>query len=277
MLMHEWCRLREEIQSKADLTRIAIANPHYSIDTLRALFEQLYNRHVSRNFYLVRQHGGEFVNQYRSGTSIVAISESIGLSPVIVARRIMELTLNIDRRKLNFFLRNPSEIPDPHLATQVRVCVAVDDFNGPNVDRIRAAVGAEYELLLLDFVRNLRVEFETEDDLRLRHSYRTPDVLFRVPVSIQGHVVWWIDSKAKFADEYVLNKDYTDSVSSYVGRFGMGCVIYWFGFIEDCDCPMLNDSGVLVLDHFPNCVVVLPGAQMPSIGDMSITIEDDAP
>lgn len=277
MLMHEWCRLREEIRSKDDVTRIAIANPRYPYETLRALFEQLCTRHVSRNFYLVRQHGAGFVKRYRAGTSIVAISNSVGLSPVIVARRIMELTLNVDRSKLNYFLRNPSEIPDARLKSQVSICVQVDDLNGPNVDRIRAATGAEYEYLLLDFVRNLRVEFETEDDLRLRHSYRTPDILFRVPVSIQGRVVWWIDSKAKFADEYVLNKDYTDSVSSYVGRFGMGCVIYWFGFIEDCDCPMLNDSGVLILDHFPESVVVLPGAQLPSVEDLTITVEEDDP
>lgn len=275
MLMHEWCRLREEIRSKDDLTRIAIANPRYSYDTLRALFEQLYVRHLSRNFYLVRQHGAELVNKYRNGMSIVAISDWIGLSPVIVARRIMELTLKIDRRKLNSFLRNPSEIPDAHLADQVRTCVRLDDCNGPNVDRIRNTVGAEYEHLLLDFVRNLRIEFETEDELRVRHSYKTPDVLFRTPVSVQGHVVWWIDSKAKFADEYVLNKDYTDSVSSYVGRFGMGCVIYWFGFIEDCDCPMLNDSGVLVVDQFPERVVLLPGAQLPCAQDVTVTIEED--
>lgn len=276
MLMQEWCRLREEIYCKKDLTRISQADPRYSYDTLRALYEQIYQQHMTRNFYLVRQYSSEFVARYRRGESIISIADWVGLSPVIVARRIMEMTLKADRRLLNRYLKNPETIPDSSLAEQVSVCVQVDDYNGPVVDRFRNVIGVEYEHLLLDYLRNLRLEFETEDDLRLRNSYKTPDVLLRVPVSFQEHVVWWIDSKAKFADEYVLNKDYTDSISSYVGRFGTGCIIYWFGFIEDCNCPMLNDSGVYVVDHFPQNVVTLPGAQLSAVEDAEITVEEEA-
>lgn len=274
MLMQEWCRLREQIHSKDDITRLSKSDASYTYETLRALLEQLYQRYVLRNFHLIRQHGGEFVRRYRNGKSLISIAEWVGLSPVLVARRVLELTLRSDRRKITRFLRNPGEITDVRLQNDVAQCIQVDDFNGPNVDRVRTVIGVEYEHLLLDYVGNLRLEFETENDLRKRESYKTPDVLLRVPVSFHNTVVCWIDSKAKFADEYTLNKDYSDSVSSYVGRFGPGMVIYWFGFISDCDCPMLHDHGVLVVDHFPKQVQFLPGSQIAQPTDVKVTIID---
>lgn len=48
-------------------------------------------------------------------------------------------------------------------------------------------------LLLID------IPFDTEADLRLKGSSRTPDVLLQIPIGVQvgseWHVVCWIDSK----------------------------------------------------------------------------------
>lgn len=305
--MREWCWLRDQIRWKDDITLLACSYPQYSYDTLRALHEQLYQRQLTRNYYLLKKLGDEILRRYEQGETLVAISESMGLTPVMIARRVLELKLGVKRRKITRILRDPDLIvtgpdkekegeedvdnddngDDDHddgdngndnhenagierLREEIRQCVHVDEFSGPNVDRARSVLGLEYEHLLLDFVRNLRLEFETESDLRLRESFKTPDVLLRVPIAFCGRVVCWMDSKAKFADEYTLERDYTDSVSSYVGRFGPGMVIYWFGFIEDCDCAMVNDDGVLVVDHFPQQVDMLPGSQLPPLTDMHI-------
>lgn len=127
----------------------------------------------------------------------------------------------------------------------------------------------------MDLLSNLRLDYEIESDLRKRASYRTPDILLRVPVAFDGAVVTWIDSKAKFADKTVLQKDYTDSVSAYASRFGPGMVIYWFGFVSDCDCPMLNDSSIMVVDDFPKSMTTLPGSVPPPLGPLRVEIVDE--
>lgn len=263
MLMREWCHLCDQIRCKEDITTLAKSYPQWSYDTLRALFEQSSQRQLSRKFYLIKQHGNDFKNSYENGETLPEIAENFDLTPVMVARRVLELVLGADRRTVTRLLREPDLISESRLREEVRYCVHIDDVCGPNCDRSRAVIGLEYEHRLLDHVRNLHLEFETENELRLRNSYKTPDVLLRVPVAFCQRVVCWIDSKAKFADEYSLNRDYTDSVSSYIGRFGPGMVIYWFGFIEDCPCPMLNDDGVFVVDHFPTSIQLLPGSQLP--------------
>lgn len=57
-------------------------------------------------------------------------------------------------------------------------------------------------------------------------------------------------SKAKFGDKFSLVRDYTDSIASYVGRFGPGMVIYWFGYIDDIALPITCDRCVLLSDRF---------------------------
>lgn len=277
MLMQEWIHLRDQMHSKHDLCRLAQTYPQHSYDTLFAMFEQLFQRQTSRNFYLLRQHGYDFVRLFEQREkTLIEIAEHYNLTPVMVARRVLEITYSnrnrghpsrLDKRKITNFLRDPTTIPSQPLCKQVIQCIHADDLFGPNIDRTRAVLGLEYENLLLDHISSLRLEFETEHDLRQRSSFKTPDILLRVPVAFHGKVVCWIDSKAKFADEYTLKKDYSDSVSSYVGRFGPGMVVYWFGFITDCvDCPMLQDDGVLVVDGFPrnDQIVMLPGSQLPA-------------
>lgn len=322
--MKEWLHLRDQMGSKQDLHRLALAHPQHSYDTLFAMFEQLFQRQISRNFYLLRQHGYEFVRLFQRGEStLIEIAHRHNLTPVMVARRVLEIVLfsnnnnnnnknknnnknnnsnnsnnnkatnsssnknnnnnqhhqpsRLDKRKITKYLRDPSTIPSQPLRNQVIQCIHADDLFGPNIDRTRAVLGLEYESLLLDHVSALGLEYETEHDLRQRSSFKTPDVLLRVPVAFHDKVVCWIDSKGKFADEYTLKKDYSDSVSSYVGRFGPGMVIYWFGFVSDCvDCPMLQDDGILVVDAFPHTshTVMLPGSQLSpsaSVGQCIVT------
>lgn len=203
------------------------------------------------------------------------IADWIDLSPVLVVRRVLELKLKIHRKKITCFLRDTSKIEDERLRMDVQTCIASDDYSGPGVDRINNAIGLEYELLLIEELRNIRVEFETEHELRSRGCHKTPDVLLRVPVAFCGKVVRWVDSKAKFGDESTMNKDYMASVSSYVGRFGPGMVVYWFGIIEDCPSTMVKDSGVLVVEGFPTDIQFLPGTCLPDLSatEQVLTLE----
>lgn len=263
MLLSEWEDLKSKLKSNADVTTFAKENNTYSYETLITAYQQIYSRRMAAKYYLTKQFGRSFVARFDAGKSLMDIADWIDLSPVMIVRRVLELKLKIQRKKITALLRDPSKIKDERLRKDVQICISCDDYSGPGIDRIRNVLGLEFELLLIEHLRNIRVEFESEQDLRDRGCHKTPDILLQVPAAFCGKVVRWIDSKAKFGDESTLNKDYSDSISSYVGRFGPGMVIYWFGIIEDCPSPILNDTGVLVVDCFPSNIQFLPGACMP--------------
>jgi CDAN1-interacting nuclease 1 len=260
MLQADYDAVCPTLRSRDDVAAVSAASHGlHAYETLLCVYEQAYTRQMSRSSYLAKRHGAEFCTRFDQGHSLLDVAEWINLSPCMVARRFLELRLGASRHALTTMLRNPDSIGDSRIRREVKDCVASDEHGGPYVDRQRAVIGLEYEYILMERLRSLGLQFETEIDLRARGTYKTPDVLLSVPISLGGRIVRWIDSKGKFGDEYFLQKDYTDAVSSYIGRFGPGMVVYWFGFIQDCDSPMLTDAGVYVVDDIPRDVVMLPG------------------
>ena len=148
--------------------------------------------------------------------------------------------------------KEPTSIADKRLAWEVEQCVQYDDNYSPLVDKIRHAIGLEYEYVLQEKVRNLDLDFKDEDDLRREGYAKTPDIMLNLPVAVDGHVVKWIESKASFGDDY----SHTQNLPQFWGyqnRYGPGLVIYWFGFVDDLDAD--RAKGILVSDRFPENVV----------------------
>ena len=56
---------------------------------------------------------------------------------------------------------------------------------GPKQDRERHNIGIEYELLLEETLKSMAIPFETEAELRIRGTAKTPDVLLSCPVGIR--------------------------------------------------------------------------------------------
>ena len=114
--------------------------------------------------------------------------------------------------------------------------VAADQLQGPRVDVIKQITGEEFEYILGEILTNAGVPFLTEDDLRNKGNAKTPDVKLEVPLLIDGHVVQWIDSKAKFGDLSTFKAEAEGQFRSYINRYGPGLVVYWCGFVTDlCD------------------------------------------
>lgn len=69
-------------------------------------------------------------------------------------------------------------------------------------------MGAEYEYLLLETLRNRQLVYESEDTLREKGLSKTPDVRLLLPIGVKNpktgqlQVVNWIDSKAMFGDRH---------------------------------------------------------------------------
>ena len=56
---------------------------------------------------------------------------------------------------------------------------------GPRQDKERHNVGIEYELLLEQTLTSMDIPFETEEELRIRGTAKTPDILLSCPVGIR--------------------------------------------------------------------------------------------
>lgn len=71
------------------------------------------------------------------------------------------------------------------LCLEVRGAIDSDPMYGPRQDKERHNVGIEYELLLEQILRSMDIPFETEAELRVRGTAKTPDVLLSCPVGIR--------------------------------------------------------------------------------------------
>lgn len=81
-----------------------------------------------------------------------------------------------------------------------------------------STVGQQYEIRLHRHLENLGVAFKDEECLR-RYGYdKTPDIKLDVPVSVNGFIINWIESKALFGEEEAHKWYMKDQYSSYWNR-----------------------------------------------------------
>ncbi|XP_004363591.2 hypothetical protein CAOG_03863 [Capsaspora owczarzaki ATCC 30864] len=148
-------------------------------------------------------------------------------------------------------MQRPELIPDLVLRREVQCCIQYDDMTSPLVERVKHCVGAEYEALLQEKLRNLGIPFLNEEDMRKADAHKTPDIKLQAPIVVNGSVVLWIESKAYFGDRPNHTRNQAQ-LFGYLSRYGPGMVIYWFGFIDELNVD--HDKGIQMLDHFPTKV-----------------------
>lgn len=192
------------------------------------------------------------------GASLVDIAEDIKISPVRGAKTVLRILFKWSDATRSKGIYDTCLIKDDDLLQDLIKCIATDNPCGARHSVSRHFVGKEYEAVLMSAVRNLGAAYETEAELNDRGCHKTPDVLFKSPIGVNGKTVRWIDSKARFGDPGILNEEYEASMSSYINYYGSGLVIFWFGFVGDCESAMRGDAGVLCLSDFPKDIVVLP-------------------
>jgi Protein of unknown function TPD sequence-motif len=178
MLQAEYDEVVRSMRTRQDVGTCAVASGgRLAYETLLAVYEQAYIGRMARSSYLAKKHGKQFVARFEHGQSLLDVAEWINLSPCMVARRFLELKLNAGRQGVSRMLRKPELIQDERIRKAVEDCLRSDEHAGPYVDRRHAVVGLEYEFILMEKLRNLGLEFETESDLRARGAVKTPDIL----------------------------------------------------------------------------------------------------
>ena len=123
-------------------------------------------------------------------------------------------------------------VPLELVVEDVQACHDYDLEQGRYSERIKRFMGEEHEHLLEELLQAAGVEgFLTEDGQRASAVGKTPDVLLTgCPLRVLGHRVHWIDSKASFADTDELFESWKAQFRHYHESFGLGMVVYWFGY-----------------------------------------------
>eukprot|EP00878_Enallax_costatus_P021057 GHUV01022277.1.p1 GENE.GHUV01022277.1~~GHUV01022277.1.p1 ORF type:complete len:253 (+),score=91.24 GHUV01022277.1:1062-1820(+) len=139
------------------------------------------------------------------------------------------------------------------LQADVVRCVHADRSYSPFCDMAKSLAGLEHEALLCEKLQQADIAFWSEEQLRERGLFKTPDALLQVPICVRNpsgespHLVHWIDSKACFGDDRTHSQQLEGQYRTYTNRYGPGLVIYWFGYVQGLE----NDPDVMMLDDFP--------------------------
>ncbi|XP_028839566.1 CDAN1-interacting nuclease 1 isoform X1 [Denticeps clupeoides] len=252
--------------------------PHHSQSTLLSIFSLEYQKRTKRSISkhhdpdVIESYYQRYLNEAKTRPSspiLLEMANEVDLSPSLLARVVVERFLqdqedgvSVSKQVVSSMLREPTLIPDVHLARQVEQCTVNDCCYGPLVDCIKHAIGHEHEVLLRDKLRERNLSFLDENQLRAKGYDKTPDIILEVPIAVEGHVVHWIESKASFGDDQSHRTYLNEQFWSYWNRFGPGLVIYWYGFIAELDCQ--RDRGILLKDCFPSDIVTLCHGAGPS-------------
>ena len=263
--------LMHAYKSRDALPKIQEKYKNISLSALGSIYAQDYQKKMRKTHHL-HYHPDTVDSYYRTYCSgvqgnkkhvLLSLANDIDLSPALLARMILEHSMTKARDDgtsppkslVTRMMKDTTLIEDPILATEVHTCIMCDDHYGPVVDNIKHSIGHEYEFKLTKILDDLGIAYIGEDQMRARGYDKTPDIKLEVPISVDGYIVNWIESKASFGDEFSHKGYLKDQFWSYWNRFGPGMVIYWFGFIEELDIN--KDKGIILREDFPQNIVRL--------------------
>ncbi|XP_072396316.1 CDAN1-interacting nuclease 1 [Diabrotica undecimpunctata] len=241
-----------------------------SYDTLYSILQFEYQKRMKISHSRTQQNKQRFWELYQQSVKnkeapgiVVRIAEKFDIGPCLVAKIILNKYFenNNDENaepvsNVNVYLRDTSLISDPILAYEMFLCTLYDNVYSPITDAMKSSLGQQYEIKLYREATQLGLGFRDEEQLR-RYGYdKTPDCKLEVPVSINGFVINWIESKALFGEPDVHKEYLKNQYLSYWNRFGPGLVIYWFGFLDSI--VESNDKKIIIRDHLPKNVCQLP-------------------
>ena len=197
-------------------------------------------RNVMRSYYKVKPKSKYYLREWRKGTSIQAMADSIGFSSVILSKFIMG-EMGMTKKEINAMLINPDSARDRRLRDDLKEAAEKDFVYSPWATEMQGKNGKKAEGEINKWLTGRSIGFMTEYENKALSNERgttygkTPDFLLKKPMKVDGRKYNWVESKASFGDKQEMMKDYKKQFKPYVDLFGPGIVAYWYGYIKDTE------------------------------------------
>jgi hypothetical protein len=86
-------------------------------ESLRSFFHNLHLKHIKSASYKVHNQGRMYLNQYRTGTSILQLAKNANFPPQLMARLVVENVAGTHGRNMKLFVKNAMRDPLKHLGS----------------------------------------------------------------------------------------------------------------------------------------------------------------
>lgn len=211
-------------------------------ELLNVIYTQRTVRDATKRYHVVKRNAPRLVREWKAGTSLLQLSRKWNFPPILTALIIFQ-EKGFSKKQFWKYVREPDCIPDQRTKREIVEITSEDTIYSPWGNELQYKRGAWGEEKLREWLDNHNISYRTEKDLRGKFT-KTPDCLLDEPLKVNGWTINWIESKASFGDRTEFNKNIRGQLGQYVDLFGHGLVVYWFGHVEEVDCP----PGIEIID-----------------------------
>ena len=194
--------------------------------TLRSILCLQYQRHIKTTFHSEHSDHNKALTYARVMEAVedeeeevgevVRLTRESGFSPALTARMVLHSHQGGD--KVNIMMKDTTLIENGRLALEVMMANIKDDSYGHVAESIKHSIGEEHEQKLKDILTQRNIPFTDEHVLRSLGYDKTPDIKLEVPISVDGCIINWIESKALFGDPESHHGYLRDQLWSYLNR-----------------------------------------------------------
>lgn len=221
-------KLYEELDSQDDISRIS---KKYSLNSAAVsnILHQKIVRNVRKYHSRVVMKAPVFVRSWQKGSTIMELAKKNNFPPVLLAS-IMLKEMGLKSKSV---IKNPEILKDKRMKREINHAIDIDFCFSPRAHTVQGKNGRLGEELIHKWLEDIGLEFLTESDLNKVPDTKTPDFLLHDTISINGHSVKWIESKAVFVDEKEHRRYHTRQLKFYEELYGPGMVVYWYGYLDE--------------------------------------------
>ncbi len=214
----------------------------YDSRLVKTLYVQKTSRDVKKRFHVVKNHTRQMLKDWKSGHSLMEISEKWKFPPILTSMFIFQED-GASKKEFWSYIRNPDSL-NRRTAEEIKEVVANDYVYSPDANEDQRLRGIWGEDLLHKWLDGQGITYRTENDIRGEYQ-KTPDALLDEPMMFNGHKIYWVESKASFGDNVEFRFNSRKQLIPYTEIFGPGIVIYWVGCLKDMECP----KGIFLEDY----------------------------
>lgn len=243
MDMGTYDRIRASVGSYADVLEIS-ERLHLPLGVAGSILDQKVVSATKSTYHRLENNAGRIFRLWERGMPICGIAEKYRCPPTLAASVILKAK-GFSRKEVYAFFKKPESIRGGRLRREVSEAVDLDYFFSPRANDMHDLKGRRGEAIVSEWLLKNGISFLSENDLRTGGFSKTPDFLFREPISVDGRDIFWIESKATFGSPREHAQYEKKQFSEYTRQFGCGIVVYWFGCVDDI---LSEDCGYLIKD-----------------------------